>query len=53
MTKINKAIENFFEVKFNTSFNPKDVIRETIAKSNIGTPTAKFNQETSDHMTRR
>lgn len=49
---MNTAIENFFEVKFNTSFNPKDVIRETIDESNIGIPTARFTQETSDHMMR-
>ena len=35
-----------------TSFNPEDVIRETIDESNIGTPTAKFNQETSEYMMR-
>ena len=41
---MNMAIENFFEVKFNASFNPKDVIRESIDESNIRIPTARFTQ---------
>jgi len=49
---MNMAIENFFEVKFNASFNPKDVIRESIDESNIRIPTARFTQETSNHTIR-
>lgn len=47
---MNMVIENFFKIKFNTSFDWKDVIREKIDEARIGIPTTQFTQQTSDKM---
>ena len=48
--QMNLIIETFFEVKFNTSFNPADIRREEVDRSKIGTPEKIFSQKASDDM---
>ena len=49
---MNKEIESFFEVKFNTSFNPGDIKREPVNLEEIGTPLRVFSTDNSDNMMR-
>ena len=49
---MNKEIESFFEVKFNTSFNPADIKRESVNLEELGTPARVFSTENSDNMMR-
>ena len=50
--QMNTGIESFFEIKFNTSFNPEDIQRNAVNLDEIGTPEKKFSQETADEMMR-
>ena len=50
--QMNTGIKSFFEIKFNTSFNPEDIQRNAVNLDEIGTPEKKFSQETADEMMR-
>ena len=50
--QMNAGIESFFEIKFNTSFNPDDIQKNPVNLDEIGIPEKKFSQEAADEMMR-